>query len=266
MGRNYNPPPGENPYRVRNVPTNTPKPLKPKDNPIDFEISRICPICGKVIKINHNFCKFCGVDLSSITPLGNSDRTLIELAKTALTDPNADVRRDAVDTIGDLGESEVLGILTYILLNDVDALVRKEAADEIGNKYNPISIDILTKALKDRSPIVRKEAIEGLKKIKKMNKPKGQLERRVEYKKKMEPEIEHKIIPKMEEPEYVEPEIEEPEVEEPEEPEVVEPEAEEPEVEEPEAEEPEVEEPEVEEPEEQPLKEIEPKDNDFYSL
>ena len=253
MGRNYNPPPGENPYRVRNAPTNTPKPVKPKDTPIDFELNRICPICGKVIKINHNFCKFCGVDLSSIIPLGDSDRTLVELAKTALTDPNADVRRDAVDTIGDLGESEVLGILTYILLNDVDALVRKEAADEIGNKHNPISIDILTKALKDRSPIVRKEAIEGLKKIKKMNKPKEQLEKRVEYEKKMEPEIEHKVIPEIEEPEDKEPEIEESENEEPE-------------TEEFKDEKPEIEEFEDEKPEEQPLKEIEPEDNDFYSL
>jgi len=253
MGRNYNPPPGENPYRVRNAPTNTPQPGKPKDAPIDFKLNRICPICGKVIKINHNFCKFCGVDLSSIIPLGDSDRTLVELAKTALTDPNADVRRDAVDTIGDLGESEVLGILTYILLNDVDALVRKEAADELGNKHNPISIDILTKALKDRSPIVRKEAIEGLKKIKKMNKPKEQLEKRVGYEKKMEPEIEHKIIPETEEFKDKEPEIEESEDEEPE-------------IEEFEDKEPEIEEFEDKEPEEQPLKEIEPEDNDFYSL
>ncbi|MFX0018791.1 MAG: HEAT repeat domain-containing protein [Promethearchaeota archaeon] len=251
MGRNYNPPSGENPYRVRNPPANTPKPMKPKDNPIDFALNRICPVCGKVIKINHNFCKFCGVDLSSIVPLGDSDRTLIELAKTALTDPNADVRRDAVDTIGDLGESEVLGILTYILLNDVDALVRKEAADELGNKHNPISIDILTKALKDRSPIVRKEAIEGLKKIKKMNKPKEQLEKRVEFEKKMEPEMEHKLISEIEESEDKEPEIEESEDNVPE-------------IEESEDSEPEIEE--SEEPEEQPLKEIEPRDNDFYSL
>ena len=258
MGRNYNPPPGENPYRIRNTPTNTPKPVKPKDTPIDFQLNRICPICGKVIKINHNFCKFCGVDLSSIIPLGDSDKTLVELAKTALTDPNADVRRDAVDTIGDLGESEVLGILTYILLNDVDALVRKEAADEIGNKYNPISIDILTKALKDRSPIVRKEAIEGLKKIKKMNKPKEQLEKRVIYEKKMEPEIEHKLIPEIAELEEREPEDEEPEDKEPEDKEL--------EIEEPEDEEPETEEFKEEEPKEQPLKEIEPKDNDFYSV
>ena len=36
---------------------------------------------------------------------------------------------------------------------------------------NPYSLDALTKALKDVSPLVRKEAIEGLKKIKKKNKP-----------------------------------------------------------------------------------------------
>ena len=263
MGRNYNAPPGENPYRVRNTPTNTPKPVKPKDNPIDFQLNRICPICGKVIKINHNFCKFCGVDLSSIIPLGDSDKTLVELAKAALTDPNADVRRDAVDTIGDLGGPEVLGILTYILLNDVDALVRKEAADEIGNKHNPISIDILTKALKDRSPIVRKEAIEGLKKIKKMNKPKEQFEKRVDYEKKIEPEIEHKIIPEIKEPEEKELEIEESEDEEPE---IEEFEDDKPEVEEFEDDKPEAEEFEDDKPEEQPLKEIEPEDNDFYSL
>jgi len=172
MGKEYYRPPEENPYKVKNTPSRAQNQAQSKESPIDFKTSRICPVCGKIIKISHNFCKFCGVDLSTIIPLGNSDRTLIELAKTALTDPNADVRRDAVDTIGDLGENDVLGILTYILINDIDALVRKEAADELGNKHNSISIDILTKTLKDRSPIVRKQAIEALKKIKKAAKPK----------------------------------------------------------------------------------------------
>ncbi|GAH93158.1 unnamed protein product, partial [marine sediment metagenome] len=48
---------------------------------------------------------------------------------------------------------------------------RKEAADELGDLHHPHSLDVLAKALKDRSSIVRKEAIEGLKKIKQMNKP-----------------------------------------------------------------------------------------------
>jgi HEAT repeat protein len=81
-----------------------------------------------------------------------------------------------VDTLGELGENEVLGIFAYILLNDRDALVRKEAADELGDFAHPHSLDVLAKALKDPSPIVRKEAIEGLKKIKKKNKPEKKVE------------------------------------------------------------------------------------------
>lgn len=172
MGNNkYNPNRGKNPYRVSREPVGESAPAKFATSSIDFDTQRICPSCGKLIKISHNFCKFCGVDLSGIQPLGYSDRTLKELANTALTDPNPGVRKDAVDTLGDLGENEVLGVFAYILLNDSDELVRKEAADELGDFHHPHSLDVLAKALKDQSPIVRKEAIEGLKKIKKKNKP-----------------------------------------------------------------------------------------------
>lgn len=191
MGKEYYRSAGENPFKVRNTSSNVQNQTPPKDTPINFKMERICPACGKIIKISHNFCKFCGIDLSTIIPLGDSDRTIIELAKTALTDPDADVRRDAVNTIGDLGERDVLGILTYILINDIDALVRKEAADELGNKHNTISIDILTKALKDRSPIVRKQAIEALKKIKKLAKPEQKQDKIVE--KKVPVEIEQNV-------------------------------------------------------------------------
>ena len=167
----YNPNRGKNPYRVNREPVVESSPSRFAPSSIDFDTQRICPACGKVIKISHNFCKFCGVDLSAIQPLGYSDRTLKELANTALTDPDPGVRKDAVDTLGDLGDAEVLGVFAYILLNDSDESVRKEAADELGDAHHPHSLDILAKALKDKSPIVRKEAIEGLKKIKKKNKP-----------------------------------------------------------------------------------------------
>ncbi len=167
----YNPNRGKNPYRVNREPERESTPSKFAISSIDFDSQRICPSCGKAIKIDHNFCKFCGVDLSGIQPLGFSDRTLKELANIALTDPNPGVRKDAVDTLGELGESEVLGVFAYVLLNDSDELVRKEAADEIGDFHHPHSLDVLAKALKDQSPIVRREAIEGLKKIKKKNKP-----------------------------------------------------------------------------------------------
>ncbi|MFX0075404.1 MAG: HEAT repeat domain-containing protein [Candidatus Hermodarchaeota archaeon] len=167
----YNPNQGNNPYRINREPTGDSNSNRYASSSIDFDEQRICPACGKVIKINHNFCKFCGVDLSAIQPLGYSDRTLKQLAITALTDPDPGVRKDAVDTLGDLGEAEVLGVFAYILLNDSDESVRKEAADELGDMHHPHSLDILARALKDKSPIVRKEAIEGLKKIKKKNKP-----------------------------------------------------------------------------------------------
>jgi hypothetical protein len=172
----YNQNRAKNPYRVNKEPVREETPSSFARPGVDFETQRICVSCGKAIKIGHNFCKFCGVDLSGIQPLGYSDRTIKELANTALTDPNPGVRKDAVDTLGELGENEVLGVFAYILLNDRDEVVRKEAADELGDAHHPHSLDVLAKALKDPSPIVRKEAIEGLKKIKKKNKPEKKVE------------------------------------------------------------------------------------------
>jgi len=172
MGKPTNyPDPNKNPYRVNKEQVRDSSQAKFTKPSVDFENQRVCPSCGKVIKISHSFCKFCGIDLVGIQPLGYSDRTLKELANTALTDPDPGVRKDAVDTLGELGDNEILGVLAYILLNDVHELVRKEAANELGDIHHPHSLDVLAKALKDRSPSVRKEAIEGLKKIKQMNKP-----------------------------------------------------------------------------------------------
>ena len=191
----YNQNRGKNPYRVNREPVSEPTPTSFAKPGVDFETQRICASCGKAIKIGHNFCKFCGVDLSGIQPLGYSDRTLKELANTALTDSNPGVRKDAVDTLGELGENEVLGILAYILINDRDEIVRKEAADELGDFHHPHSLDVLAKALKDPSPIVRKEAIEGLKKIKKKNKPEIKIEAEKEEEKTAEPvENEQEIV------------------------------------------------------------------------
>lgn len=172
MGKPTNyPDPNKNPYRVNREQVRESSQARFTKPPVDFENQRVCPACGKAIKISHNFCKFCGIDLVGIQPLGYSDRTLKDLANTALTDSDPGVRKDAVDTLGELGDNEVLGVLAYILLNDAHEVVRKEAADELGDLHHPHSLDVLAKALKDRSSIVRKEAIEGLKKIKQMNKP-----------------------------------------------------------------------------------------------
>lgn len=175
---NFKPDRNQNPYKVNQVAPSS------KRSFIDFNTQRVCPACGKAIKISHNFCKYCGVDLSAIEPIGNSDEISKALAITAVTDPDPEVRKEAIDTLGDFEEEKVLGVLTYVLLNDPNEEVRKEAADELGDLHHPYSMEVLAKALMDESPLVRKEAIEGLKKIKKKIKPekqnKGKPEERVE--------------------------------------------------------------------------------------
>jgi hypothetical protein len=165
----YNPNPSLNPYRAGSNPYPS-NPHNPSDRLIDFEAQRFCPSCGKILKIGHNFCKYCGVDLGKIAPIGSSDEISKQLAITAVTDPDPEVRKEAVNTLGNFKDIKVLGVLTYILLNDPNELVRKEAADEIGDLHHPCSLEALSKALKDQSPMVRKEAIEGLKKIKEKSK------------------------------------------------------------------------------------------------
>ena len=168
MGRDkyFRPDPNQNPYIVKKGS------IQPREPIIDFNSQRICPACGSSIKIDYNFCKYCGVDLSAIKPIGNTDEISKQLAITAISDPSAEVRKEAVDTLGDFGDTKVLGVLTYVLLNDPNPEVRKEACDELGDLHHPYSLEVLTKALKDENPLVRKEAIEGLKKIKKHIKPK----------------------------------------------------------------------------------------------
>jgi len=166
------PDPRKNPYHVRRS-GESPHSSPPSREFIDFNTQRVCPRCGSAkILIQHNFCKYCGADLSEIEPIGNSDEVSKQLAITAATDPDPIVRKEAVDTLGDFGDTKVLGILTYVLFNDPDEEVRMEAADELGDLHHPYSLEALTKALKDPSGMVRKEAIEGLKKIKNKTKSK----------------------------------------------------------------------------------------------
>lgn len=194
------PDPNQNPYRRKTSPYSSQPPpnvpssvnFQPSGEYIDFNTQRVCPACGKIIVIAHNFCKFCGVDLSRIEPIGNSDEISKQLAITAATDPDPIVRKEAVDTLGSFKDTKVLGVLTYVLFNDPDEEVRKEAVDELGDLHHPYSTAALTHALKDPSPLVRKEAIEGLKKIKDKTKEKkmkkGTAEEREEKEDKEEKE------------------------------------------------------------------------------
>ena len=158
--------PNKNPYHVANSNKSAQSSI-PNRKFIDFNVQRVCPRCGSAkIQIIHNFYKYCGADLSQIEPIGNSDEVSKQLSISAATDPDPIIRKEAVDTLGSFSDTKVLGVLTYVLFNDPNEEVRMEAADELGDLHHPYSLDALTKALKDPSALVRKEAIEGLKKIK----------------------------------------------------------------------------------------------------
>lgn len=89
--KNFRPDPNLNPYKVKESPSSARRTF------IDFNTQRVCPACGKAIKISYNFCKYCGVDLSAIEPIGNSDEISKQLAITAVTDPDPEVRKEAIE-------------------------------------------------------------------------------------------------------------------------------------------------------------------------
>lgn len=131
----------------------------------NFKENRFCPRCGSIIGISRKSCEICKADISAIEPMGEKDKKLKTLLLKAFN-PNASIRKKAINDIGENKDVKVLGILTHALLNDPDEAVRKEAADELGDFKNSISVYALEKAAKDESENVKKEAIEGLKKIK----------------------------------------------------------------------------------------------------
>jgi hypothetical protein len=188
--RDYYQNPNNNPYRIRGEQSSPKVQSSSPRAPLDFNEHRICPACGKIIKITHNFCKFCGSDLSSLAPIGKSDEVTRTLADTAISDPSPEVRKEAVASLAEFGEYEVLGVLSYILLNDPNEDVRSEAADELGKFHHPHSLDVFARALKDKSPIVRKKAIDGLKNIKKMTKKRVSLEEKPKQSVQNEPDVE----------------------------------------------------------------------------
>ncbi len=132
---------------------------------INFNTQRICPKCIKFLDINSKICDSCNADLKNIRAIGESDEILKQIAVSALNDPDPKIRKEAIDSLGDFEELQVLGLLGYVLLNDPDEKVRKEAADELGDISHIYSIQILIQALKDPNLGVIKEAYEGLEKI-----------------------------------------------------------------------------------------------------
>ena len=90
----------------------------------------------------------------------------------ALDDADPNIRKKAIEAIGDLELNDSLLPLGYALLNDSCKQVRIEAAKELGDLESPAAINVLTKALSqaDEDSEIKKEIIKSLKKIRKHNK------------------------------------------------------------------------------------------------
>ncbi len=138
-----------------------------EDVQINFENQKFCPRCGQIIKKTLKKCDSCKEDIFRINPIGKNDGTTIALAKTALNDPDRNVRKEAIEALGDLDNPKVIGVLTYILLNDPSEHLREEAVLKLVERGQEYSIKALEKALKDDNNVVRKVATSGLKEIRK---------------------------------------------------------------------------------------------------
>lgn len=88
-----------------------------------------------------------------------------DVARDALVDPAADIRREAVGILGWLKHTEALGDLTRRLAEDDDAEVRRMAAGAVGFAGTPAVIGALTGALRDAQWRVREEAATTLGKV-----------------------------------------------------------------------------------------------------
>ncbi|MBX8574010.1 HEAT repeat domain-containing protein [Pseudomonas cichorii] len=88
-----------------------------------------------------------------------------QVAREALNDPAAAIRREAVGILGWLKHTEALADLTQRLATDDDIEVRRMAAGAVGFAGTPAVIEALTTALNDPQWQVREEAATTLGKV-----------------------------------------------------------------------------------------------------
>lgn len=76
--------------------------------------------------------------------------------------PDADVRREAVQRIGETKVADAVPVLVDRLLKDPDPLVRSQAARALGSVKSREAVPYLIEALKDTHAVVRWDACEAL--------------------------------------------------------------------------------------------------------
>ena len=93
-------------------------------------------------------------------PCAASDLVL----RSALGDPDGEVRTVACDVWGRRGDAEAAGLLAGVLDGDIDTDVRLAAARALGGSKDPAAVAALGQALEDRDPAMQYRAVLSLRK------------------------------------------------------------------------------------------------------
>jgi HEAT repeat protein len=97
----------------------------------------------------------------SLKQFAGADPAARETIRNLVHDPNVEVRREAVDALGDLGDRESAGLVAE-MLNDPDPGVRREAIDSFADWGHGEATPLISRMLNDADENVRREALRAL--------------------------------------------------------------------------------------------------------
>ena len=90
------------------------------------------------------------------------DKRGIPLLRQFARSPNDFVRREAILSLGQMGDPSIGAFLLVALASDKEAEVRSAAAQSLGNLRDTLAVSPLAQALKDPAPLVRQQAVAAL--------------------------------------------------------------------------------------------------------
>lgn len=93
-----------------------------------------------------------------------SDERIWNALTAALRDKDSDVRWDAVETLWELDNNRATDLLVSVALHDENSSIRDKTT-EILKESGSVAVELFTKALEHKAPIVRKNAIVALTKL-----------------------------------------------------------------------------------------------------
>jgi HEAT repeat protein len=104
------------------------------------------------------------VQVKATEALGDAARSsgnVSELVSLARTHPRADVRREAIETLGDVHETSASSALIAIARSDGDPEARRQAIDALGNQHSEAALTAVRDVARASGPVdLRRQAME----------------------------------------------------------------------------------------------------------